>query len=198
MIYQTTVQPTLLERFQPLQNTNRAVRNIVLAIVGTLALTISAKIQIPFFPVPMTLQTLVVLMIGMTFGPRLGVATLILYLAEGAVGLPVFAGTPEKGIGMAYIFGPTGGFLLGFVIAAGACGWLAQRGWDRNVLKTALALIIGNALIYVPGLLWLGVILGFDKPILAWGLAPFIAGDIFKLALASIILPSIWNKLAEK
>lgn len=194
---QITMYPTLLERIQPLQNLNPAVRNLFLAVLGTMALTVSAKVQIPFFPVPMTMQTMVVLMIGMTFGPRLGVATMVLYIAEGAAGLPVFAGTPEKGIGLAYIFGPTGGYLLGFILATGACGWLAQRGWDRNVWKTAGALIIGNTIIYIPGLLWLGVLLGFDKPLLAWGLTPFILGDVFKTALASLVLPLVWRKLGK-
>src|SRR3546814_4017998 len=90
-------------------------------------------------------------------------------LAEGALGLPVFAGTPEKGLGLAYMAGPTGGYLVGYVLAAAACGWLAERGWDRNVLSATVAMLVGNALIYLPGLLWLGVLFGWDKPILEWG-----------------------------
>ena len=137
------------------------------------------------------------LVIAMAFGPRLGAATVMLYLAEGAVGLPVFAGTPEKGIGLAYMLGGTGGYLLGFLLAAALVGMLAERGWDRNVGTTALAMLFGNVVIYVPGLLWLGTLFGWDKPILAWGLTPFLLGDVTKLALAAAVLPLLW-KLAAK
>jgi len=169
-----------------------------LAVVGTLLLTIAAKIQVPFYPVPMTMQTFVVLTLGMAYGWRLGGATLILYLAEGAAGLPVFAGTPEKGIGIVYMLGGTGGYLVGFVLAAAVCGWLAERGWDRNVATTALAMLAGNVLIYVPGLLRLGILYGWDKPILEWGLTPFILGDLTKLALAAAVLPFAWKLLRKR
>jgi biotin transport system substrate-specific component len=148
---------------------------------------------VPFYPVPMTMQTMAVLVLGMAYGWRLGGATVVLYLAEGALGLPVFAGTPEKGIGIAYMLGSTGGYLLGFALAASACGWLAERGWDRNPVRTAVALLAGNVLIYVPGLLWLGALFGWDKPILAWGLYPFLLGDLTKLALAAAIMPLAWR-----
>jgi biotin transport system substrate-specific component len=175
----------------------RAGRAVLLALGGTALLTVSAKIQVPFYPVPMTMQTLVVLVLGMAYGWRLGAATVVLYLAEGALGLPVFAGTPEKGIGLAYMAGGTGGYLIGFALGAAACGWLAERGWDRGVASTALAMLIGNAIIYVPGLLWLGALFGWDKPILAWGLTPFLLGDLTKLALAAAVLPAAW-KLAGR
>ena len=152
----------------------------------------------PFYPVPMTLQTLAVLGLGMAYGWRLAFATLLLYLAQGAFGLPVFAGTPEKGIGLAYMMGPTGGYLLGFLLAATLCGWLAERGWDRNVATTALAMLLGNIVIYVPGLLWLGTLVGWDKPVLEWGLTPFLAGDATKLVLAALILPGLWTLLGRK
>ena len=129
----------------------------------------------------------------MALGPRLAVATLALYLAQGAVGLPVFAGTPEKGIGIAYMIGPTGGYLVGFVLAAAVCGWLATRGWDRRVATTAAAMLIANVIIYVPGVLWLGALFGFDKPILEWGLYPFVLGDLAKLALAAATMPLVWR-----
>ena len=177
---------------------HRALRNVALAVVGTLLLTIAAKIQVPFYPVPMTMQTFVVLTLGMAYGWRLGGATLILYLAEGAAGLSVFAGTPEKGIGIAYMLGGTGGYLVGFVLAAAVCGWLAERGWDRNVATTALAMLVGNVLIYVPGLLWLGSLYGWDKPILEWGLTPFILGDLTKLALAAAVFPFAWKLLSKR
>ena len=170
-------------------------RQITLAVVGSLLIALASKIQIPFYPVPMTLQTLMVLTIGMAYGWRLAVATLVLYLLEGAVGFPVFSGTPEKGIGFSYMLGGTGGYLIGFVFAAGCCGWLAERGWGRNPLTTATAMLIGNVLIYVPGLLWLGSLYGWDKPILAWGFTPFVLGDLIKIALASCLMPVIWRCL---
>ncbi len=195
MAQQATLYPTLASAIWPSERTSGVVRNVILALAGTALLTIAAKIQVPFYPVPMTMQTFVVLALGMAYGWRLGGATLILYLAEGAVGLPVFAGTPEKGIGLTYMLGGTGGYLIGFLLAAGACGWLAERGWDRSVVRTALAMLIGNAIIYVPGLLWLGGLYGWDKPILAWGLTPFILGDLTKLALAAAVLPLAWRWL---
>lgn len=173
----------------------RTARGLALAVVGTALLWASAKVQVPFYPVPMTMQTFVVLALGMAYGWRLGGATLLLYLAEGALGLPVFAGTPEKGLGIAYMLGGTGGYLLGFALAAAACGWLAERGWDRRAATTALAMLIGNALIYAPGLLWLGALYGWDKPILEWGLYPFVLGDLTKLALAAAVLPLAWHTL---
>ena len=182
---------TLAKTLLPIDNA--VVRNLILAIVGSLALWVSAKLSIPFWPVPLTMQTLVVLVIGMAFGARLGAATVLLYLAEGAVGLPVFSGTPEKGLGLAYMMSTTGGYLVGFVLAAGAVGFLAERGWDRSPLKTALAMVLGNVLIYVTGLLWLGTIVGWDKPVLAWGLTPFLAGDAVKIGAAAVLMPLVWR-----
>ena len=197
MAQQQALHPTLVDAIWPAAAV-KPIRLAVLALVGSILLAISAKVQVPFYPVPMTMQTFVVLAIGMAYGWRLGGATLLLYLAQGAAGLPVFAGTPEKGIGLAYMYGPTGGYLLGFLIAAVVCGWLAERGWDRNVLTTALAMLIGNVLIYVPGLLWLGALLGWDKPILEWGLTPFLLGDLTKLALAAAVLPLAWKLLKRR
>ena len=178
--------------------TQRVIRNAVLAIIGTALLWASAKIQVPFYPVPMTLQTFAVLVIGMAYGWRLGGATLILYLAEGAAGLPVFAGTPANGIGIAYMVGGTGGYLVGFVLAAAAAGWLAERGWDRNMVSTAGAMLIGNVIIYVPGIVWLGAVFGWDKPIFEWGLTPFILGDATKLVLAALLVPLAWSALKRR
>jgi len=175
----------------------RALRGTALAVVGSLLIWLSAKIQVPFYPVPMTMGTLAVLAIGMAYGWRLGAATVVLYLAEGAMGLPVFSGTPEKGIGLAYMLGGTGGYLVGFVIAAASVGWLAERGWDKNVLSTAVAMLVGNALIYLPGLLWLGILFGWDKPILTWGFTPFVLGDLAKLALAAALMPLSWKLLGR-
>ena len=189
---------TLITALWPAAGKTDLLRGTLLALVGTLLLAVAAKIQIPFWPVPMTMTTFMVLALGAAYGPKLGTATLMLYLAEGAFGLPVFAGTPEKGIGIAYMMGGTGGYLVGYVLAAGAVGWLAKQGWDRNVLTTAAAMLLGSVLIYIPGLLWLGALFGWDKPILEWGLYPFIAGDLAKLALASAVLPLAWKLLGRK
>lgn len=184
-------RPTLAQSLW--QAGDERIKFLLLAVMGSLALWLSAKIQVPFYPVPITMQTFVVLVVGMAFGWRLGTATVLLYLAEGVLGLPVFAGTPERGIGLAYMAGPTGGYLLGFVFAAAAVGWLAQRGWDRRFATTLAAMALGTAIIYVPGLIWLGMEIGWDKPVLELGLWPFLAGDAFKVALAALVLPSIWR-----
>lgn len=192
----TSTHPTLVDAVW--QKENALVRNILLAVTGSIALWISAKIQIPFYPVPLSMQSLVVLMIGMAFGWRLATATILLYLAEGLAGLPVFAGTPEKGISLAYMAGPTGGYLLGFIIAAAAVGWLAERGFDRNIFLTAVAMLIGSALIYLPGIAWLGSVVGWDKPILQWGMIPFLYGDVLKLVLAALLMPTLWKLMSTK
>ena len=177
---------------------NALQRGALLAFAGSLLLWACAKVSIPIGPVPVAMTTFGVLAIGMAYGWRLGAATVLLYLAEGALGLPVFAGTPQTGIGLAYMAGPTGGYLVGYVLAAAACGWLAERGWDRNVVTAALAMLIGNAVLYLPGLLWLGVLFGWDKPILAWGLTPFLLGEALKLALVAAGLPLAWKALARR
>jgi len=174
---------------------NRAVRSATLAFAGVLLLAACSKISIPFYPVPLTMQTFAVLTLGVAYGWRLGASTLLLYLAIGAAGVPLFAG--EDG-GAAVLFGGTGGYLLGFVLAAALCGWLAERGWDRSFMKTAAAMLLGNVVIYVPGLLWLGHVHGWDKPILEWGLTPFVLGDLTKLALAATTLPLAWHFLNRR
>ncbi len=173
-------------------------RASLLALVGTLLLTACAKISIPIGPVPVAMTTFGVLAIGMAYGSRLAAATLLLYLAEGALGLPVFAGTPEKGLGVAYMAGPTGGYLVGYFLAAVAVGWLAERGWDRTVIRAGLAMLVGNVILYIPGLLWLGVLFGWDKPILDWGLLPFIPGDLLKLAMVAVGLPLAWKAVSKR
>jgi biotin transport system substrate-specific component len=160
-----------------------------------LLLAISAKVSIPFYPVPLTMQTFVVIGLGLALGPWRGIAAVLLYLAEGAAGLPVFAGTPEKGVGLAYLAGPTGGYLFGCLPVIAVAGWLAVRGWDRNPTRAFAAALLAGAVIYVPGLLWLGAVIGFDKPVLELGLYPFIPGDIVKAALAAILFPAAWRAL---
>lgn len=184
-------RPTLIDALWP-EKTVPALRWVVLSLLGSLLLTASAKAQVPMWPVPMTMQSFVVLVIGMAYGPRLGAATVALYLAEGAVGLPVFAGTPERGIGLAYMAGPTGGYLLGFLVAAAGMGWLAERGWDRTLPRAVAAMTIGTALLFAPGVAWLAVLVGWDKAIAA-GLTPFLVGSLVKLALAAAVLPLAWR-----
>lgn len=176
-------------------NGSLVLRNVLLVVIGTALLWASAKIKVPFYPVPMTMQPFVVFAIGLAFGSRLAIATVLLYLMQGSIGLPVFAGTPEKGIGLAYMAGPTGGYLVGFLLAAGAVGALADRGWDRSMLKAFAACLIGVALIHIPGLLWLGTLIGWDKPVLALGFTPFILGDLAKALLAALAVPSVWRLL---
>jgi biotin transport system substrate-specific component len=168
-----------------------ALRAVVLMVLGTALLTISAKVQVPFLPVPMTLQTLVVLLIGATYGWRLGAATVVLYLAEGAFGLPVFANTPPAAASLAYLAGPTGGFLIGFVAAAAVTGYLAEHGWDRPFLRVLAMMIIGHAVIFGFGLGWLSALMPFDK---AWavGAQPFVLATILKTALAAVVMQAAW------
>ena len=191
----SSAYPTLAQTLW--QGNDVKLRNIILIVAGSLALWISAKIQVPFYPVPMTMQTFVVLVIGMSFGWKLGVSTVLLYLIEGSLGLPVFAGTPEKGIGIAYMVGPTGGYLFGFAISAGFLGWLSSKGWDRNVFLTLAAMILGTTIIFTFGIIWLGAVIGWEKPILEIGIFPFIPAEVFKIALATAILPLIWKRLSK-
>jgi biotin transport system substrate-specific component len=164
-------------------------RAIVLVVAGTALLTLSAKINLPLPYVPMTLQTLVVLLIGTAYGWRLGVTTVIAYLAEGAAGLPVFAGPAG---GLAPLIGPTAGYLFGFVAAAFITGWLSERGWDRSVLRLFVAMGLGHIVILAAGFAWLafGIKLGPEK---AWlvGVAPFIAASVIKNAVGAVLIPAI-------
>lgn len=165
---------------------------VVLTLAGTLLLTLSAKARVVFGPVDMSLQTLAVFLIAAAFGRRLALATLILYLVEGAAGLPVFQSTPEKGIGLAYMMGPTGGYLIGFVAAAAVVGWAADRGFDRSVLRFGAAVLVGEALILGLGFAWLSGLIGAAK---AWqfGVVPFIVPDLVKVALAALVAPAAWG-----
>jgi len=162
----------------------RLVLFTVLAVGGTVALTVSAKIQVPFYPIPMTLQSMVVLLIGAAFGARLAGATLALYLAEGLSGLPVLAGL---GAGPSYMVGPTGGYLAGFLVAAGLVGWLVERGWDRSLPRLLGAMTLGHMLIFALGFSWLAVSIGSEK---AWlfGVMPFVWSTLVKTVLASALV----------
>ncbi len=173
------------------EQSQKVLRLGLLALAGTALLALSAKIQVPFWPVPMTMQSFVVLVLGMAYGWRLAGATLLLYLAEGAFGLPVFA----SGAGLAYLAGPTGGYLLGFLLAAVLLGWLAERGWDRSVLWTLVAMVIGNIVIFAPGVAWLSVLMGDLAKAIGAGLTPFLAASLFKTGLAAAVLPFAWRLL---
>ena len=162
-------------------------RAAALVLLGTLLLTISAKVQVPFYPVPMTLQTLAILLICTAGGVPVGILTIALYLIEGALGLPVFAGTPERGVGLAYMMGPTGGYLVGFLVAAVLLSYGGQRGWDKSVLPCFALMSASIAAIYLCGYLWLGSLIGFNKAFWA-GIAPFVLGDLVKVVLATVSL----------
>ena len=190
------VSRTLLDVATPRGATARWLIPAAAAVFGVCLLTLSAKIQVPFWPVPMTLQTLVVLMLGMACGSRLAAGTVLAYLAAGAAGLPVLAGTPERGIGLAYMMGPTGGFLVGFLLAACIVGLLAERGWDRSFLKCVAAMVLGHVTITLAGLAWLAVLLGTPKAI-ELGLMPFLASSALKTALGAVSMPMLWRLLHE-
>ena len=179
---------TLIGRLWP-EKTVTLFRWGVLILVGSLFLAACAQITVWTVPVPVTMQTFGVLVVGAVYGWRLGAATVAAYLVEGAIGLPFFAGLTG---GLPILFGPTGGYLFGFVAAAAMVGWLAERGWDRNILTMALAMLIGNVVLYVPGLLWLSTFFGWEKAI-EYGLSPFVLIDAVKLAAAALLLPAAWQ-----
>ncbi|QEX15380.1 biotin transporter BioY [Hypericibacter terrae] len=191
-----TLQPTLASALWPSSTKSGALRAAVLMVLGTVALWLSAKIQVPLIPVPITMQTLVVLVIGVAYGWKLGGATVLLYLAEGAVGLPVFAGNWSEGGGFHHLYGPTAGYLVGFAVAAAICGALAERGWDRSLLKAGAAMVIGNLVIYALGLTWLAIQIGLGDA-LKYGLVPFLVGDALKIALGACLLPATWRLIGR-
>ena len=167
---------------------NSLVKNLFLAILATLLLAVSSKIKIPFWPVPMTMQTFVVMLIGILFGWKLGLFTVSLYLMEGIVGLPVFAGTPEKGMGIVYFTGPTMGYLLGFLVTVCLTGFLK---FDNNFLKNFIKLSFAVSFIYLFGLFWLGSLIGWDKPVFELGAQPFLLAELFKVLILTILIPKI-------
>ena len=185
MALPASLPPTPLDRLWPAADGNRRMlRGVVLAVAGSLLLWASAKVQVPFYPVPMTMQTAVVFLLGVAYGPRLAVATILLYVAQGAVGLPVFAGTPARGIGLPYILGPTGGYIASWAFAAALVGYVAER--RRHWLAIGLAVLAGTALIYLMGASWLATFVGADKAF-ALGVAPFLVGDAVKLVLVTAL-----------
>ena len=183
----------LTETVIPAEGAALWAKRAALVAAGVAAMAIAAKVKVPMWPVPSTMQTFVVLSLGAAYGARLGAVSILAYLALGAAGADVFTGSSASEYGLGYMLGSTGGYLFGFALAAWFVGWAARRGWDRSHARTALAMLGGLALVYAPGLLWLGVLFGFDQPILAWGLTPFLAGEALKLALAALLFPLAWR-----
>ena len=175
------------------------IQRMVLVAFGIIFLIIAAKIKLilPFSPVPVTLGTFAVLTIGTTYGQRLGLMTIFGYLLIGMLGFDVFANSSAEANGLTYMLGGTGGYLIGYCFAIMALGFIAKLNWDRNIFKLGAALVFANILIYAPGLLWLGQLYGWDQPIIAWGLTPFIIGDLLKLALTASLIPLIWKLIGK-
>ena len=167
---------------------HKVVKTFVLIFLGTMILTISAKIKIPFYPVPMTMQTFVVLFLGMAFGYKIGFATVGIYLLEGIIGIPVFSNSPEKGVGIVYFTGPTMGYLIGFLFAVFFAGYLNLK---KNIFIIFGKLIFSVSTIYLFGVLWLGILIGWDKPILELGVMPFLLAELFKVCLLTILAKKI-------
>ncbi|MBP7063164.1 biotin transporter BioY [Ferrovibrio sp.] len=167
-----------------------------IALTGSVLLAISARLQVPFWPVPMTMQTLAVLVLAMLFGARLGCAIVVLYVFEGLLGLPVFANSPERGIGLAYLFGPTGGYLLGFALAAYSVGWLAERGFGASLPRAIAVQALGTAIILGCGVAWLGSLIGYDRAIAA-GLMPFLLSSVVKIVLGGLLVVAIGRRFGR-
>ena len=162
---------------------SKILRNVFIALMGSILLAISSKVKIPFYPVPMTMQTLVILFLGITLGWKLGVATVALYLFEGIIGLPVFSGTPEKGVGIAYFTGPTMGYLIGFIFTVYFAG---SFNFSKNLIMKLLQLLFSISFIYILGVLWLGTLIGWEKPLFQLGVQPFLLAELFKILIVLI------------
>ena len=167
---------------------SKTLKNVFITLIGTVLLAISSKIKIPFYPVPMTMQTMVVLFLGITLGWKLGLATISLYLFEGIIGLPVFSGTPEKGVGIIYFTGPTMGYLIGFLFTVYFAGSL---NFSKNLFIKFLQLLFSLSFIYILGILWLGNLIGWEKPLFQLGVQPFLLAELFKILIVLIALPKI-------
>ena len=167
---------------------SKIARSLFVVLLGTILLAISSKIKIPFYPVPMTMQTFVILVIGIGFGWKLGITTVLLYLFEGMIGLPVFSGTPEKGIGLIYFTGPTMGYLIGFIVTVFFAG---KFNYNDNLIINFLKLTFATSFIYILGMLWLGGLIGWEKPIFKLGAQPFLLAETFKILLATLTIDQI-------
>ncbi len=201
----------LAEAFGPREATALRIKQAVLVVAGILLLTVAAKIRImvPPSPVPVNLGTFAVLTIAAAYGPRLGLTTILGYMLIGALGFDVFVGSTAELNGVSYMMGSTGGYLFGYVLATLALGLLARRGWDRSVLLMAAAMLIGNIILYVPGLAWLSYWITAGAKLdaatygslwnqtMAWGVTPYLIGDAMKLALAALLLPAVWKLVGK-
>ena len=167
---------------------SKVIKSLLIIVLGSVALTISAKIKIPFYPVPMTMQTFVVMFLGLSFGYKIGLATVSLYLFEGIIGLPVFSNSPERGIGLVYFTGPTMGYLIGFLSASYLASFVNSK---DNLFKIFIKLIIAVSTIYLLGIIWLGTLIGWEKPIYSLGVAPFLVAELFKILLLTLIAKKI-------
>ena len=167
---------------------HKVFKTFVLIFLGTIALTISAKLKIPFYPVPMTMQTFVVLILGLAFGYKIGLATVGVYLLEGIIGIPVFSNSPEKGVGIVYFTGPTMGYLIGFLFAVFLAGYLSLK---KNIFIVFGKLIFSVSVIYLFGAIWLGTLIGWDKPIFKLGVTPFLLAELFKICLLTMLAKKI-------
>ena len=177
----------LMENIKVVQN-QKLIKSLILVILGSIILTISAKIKIPFYPVPMTMQTFVVLLLGVSFGYKIAVATVGLYLLEGILGLPVFSNSPEKGIGLVYFTGPTMGYLIGFLFASFFAGYL---NFKTSIFLIFLKLIFSVSFIYIFGIIWLGTLIGWDKPVIQLGVTPFLLAELLKILLLTFLTKKI-------
>ena len=166
----------------------KILKYIIIAFIGSILLTISAKVKIPFYPVPMTMQTFVVLFLGVSFGYKIGLATVGLYLLEGIIGLPVFSNSPEKGIGLVNFMGPTMGYLVGFLVATFLAGYL---NFKTNIISIFFKLILSVSVIYILGILWLGNLIGWDKPVIQLGASPFLLAELFKILILTLLAKKI-------
>ncbi len=167
---------------------SKILKNVFIVLMGTVLLAISSKIKIPFYPVPMTMQTLVILFLGIALGWKLGLATISLYLFEGIIGIPVFSGTPEKGIGIAYFTGPTMGYLVGFLFTVYFAG---SFNFSKNLFIKFLQLFFSVSFIYILGVLWLGTLIGWDKPLFQFGVQPFLLAELLKILIILISFSKI-------
>ena len=171
------------------QNTqSQIIKSILIIFMGSVIIAISAKVKIPFYPVPMTMQTFVVLFLGIAFGYKIGLASVGAYLIEGILGIPVFSNSPEKGVGLIYFTGPTMGYLIGFLFAVFFAGYLDL---NKNIFIIFIKLIFSVSIIYLFGVLWLGTLIGWNKPILELGVAPFLLAELFKICLLTLLTKKI-------
>ena len=176
-----------MENIKTIHN-QKILKSLIVIFLGSILLAISSKIKIPFYPIPMTMQTFVVLFLGISFGYKIGLATVSVYLLEGILGLPVFSNSPERGVGITYFTGPTMGYLIGFLFATFLSGFLNLK---KNIIIIFFKLILSVSVIYILGLLWLGILIGWDKPVFQLGALPFLPAELFKILILTFLAKKI-------